>query len=364
MDRNLDRRVEAVVPVEDTRPAPDRRDRRADAADDRRSWQLRPDAAGSGRRPSRAPGHDRHVRGCLKDARDSGAGPSRAPGAATGAVSVAGPAACSGRSSSSTGQRPRPPGAAARRDQLGGLPATRWRRETSSSRIATSTPRTGALAQPASRSAPPAGARDDRVRQVARPRTARRRLAREELEGRRIASRRAVGLAGSDARRLVLEHCRRRAARRTGDDPPAPSRALRPASDAGRAEPRRGRRRQPGPDRRSFTRARSRARQGRSTGSCRRSGPPIEPEAGCSAPGRASWSGARCTRRLEGMATSQDAKPPARSRTRGRRVRTRHGEFRDRRRGGKAEARRAESTGKDPWCRSSPRAPSPRRVAW
>lgn len=45
MDRNLDRRVEAVVPVED----PDARTRLASIvdlmlADDRRSWQLLPDA--------------------------------------------------------------------------------------------------------------------------------------------------------------------------------------------------------------------------------------------------------------------------------------------------------------------------------
>ena len=45
MDRNLDRRVEAVVPVED----PEARARLAEIveimlADDRRSWQLGPDA--------------------------------------------------------------------------------------------------------------------------------------------------------------------------------------------------------------------------------------------------------------------------------------------------------------------------------
>ena len=46
MDRNLDRRVEAIVPVED----PEARARLAEfveimLADDRRSWQLGPDGA-------------------------------------------------------------------------------------------------------------------------------------------------------------------------------------------------------------------------------------------------------------------------------------------------------------------------------
>ena len=65
MDRNLDRRVEAVVPVEDA----EARSRIAEIielmlADDRRSWQLLPDAtwvrteALEGRA-----GHDRHLRG-------------------------------------------------------------------------------------------------------------------------------------------------------------------------------------------------------------------------------------------------------------------------------------------------------------
>ena len=65
MDRNLDRRVEAVVPVEDT----DAKARIAEIievmlADDRRSWQLQPDASWLRTEVVRGTQrHDRHVRG-------------------------------------------------------------------------------------------------------------------------------------------------------------------------------------------------------------------------------------------------------------------------------------------------------------
>ena len=64
MDRNLDRRVEAIVPVED----PDARARIAEIlevmlADDRRSWQLGTTAPGDGPRRSSAARARRHARG-------------------------------------------------------------------------------------------------------------------------------------------------------------------------------------------------------------------------------------------------------------------------------------------------------------
>ena len=86
MDRNLDRRVEAMVPVEDA----EARDRIAEfveimLADDRRSWQLGPDAVW--RRTEEIhgqPGHLRHPRGA------QGAGARRRRGLAVAAPAGAG----------------------------------------------------------------------------------------------------------------------------------------------------------------------------------------------------------------------------------------------------------------------------------
>ena len=93
MDRNLDRRVEAIVPVEDA----EARTRLAHIvelmlADDRRSWQLLPDATWVRTEAlNGGPGHHRHVR----DAQGPGAGPRshrRHPASAGRRRRLAGPA--------------------------------------------------------------------------------------------------------------------------------------------------------------------------------------------------------------------------------------------------------------------------------
>ena len=69
MDRNLDRRVEAVVPVEDR----EAKARIAEIielmlADDRRSWQLQPDASWVRTETLAGPaGHDGHLRDASKE---------------------------------------------------------------------------------------------------------------------------------------------------------------------------------------------------------------------------------------------------------------------------------------------------------
>ena len=167
----------------------------------------------------------------------------------------------------------------------------------------------GALAGPVSRCAcaSPATRRSSRSSRWRGPTARAASVRREELEG--PADRVAAPVDWPAVRRAGAgpRACRRRAARRARDRPPAPSQAAAQVGrDPGRAEPRRGRCREPRPHRRPVRRARGRAPQGRRGRSSRRSAAVLdaEPDAACA---RARASSRRRWRAVGRGPTGRDA---------------------------------------------------------
>ena len=170
------------------------------------------------------------------------------------------------RSSSSTGSSTSPPPSATSWPTRSARSAGPRRRARRSSRTATSTPPTARWPGPASRSgcgSPGAGTIVS-VKSLGRTEGAGGAMRREELEGPADRTAGPLDWPASDARSLVLELAGDAPLRRARDHPPAPPQADRPRRrHAGRAEPRRGRRRLALARRRPVRRARGGAGQGR-----------------------------------------------------------------------------------------------------
>ena len=259
MDRNLDRRVEAVVPVEDS----EAKARIAEIielmlADDRRSWQLQPDASWvrtevlEGRPGTIDTFEVLKERALTSGARGGGAAP---PGFRS---RLAGPARVTAE-----GIRPMEVElkyrvgelAAAERllaaDRVGPFAVTGGRARSTQLEDRYVDTADGALGRAgfAVRLRQSGGETIVSVKSLARTDgPGRLRAPRGARRARRIASRAAVDWPASDARALVLEHAGDAPLVERRDRPPAPAQATAEVGpEPGRAQPRRGRRREPRP---------------------------------------------------------------------------------------------------------------------